>query len=131
RRDRAVDWASFGDAATFAWLVAPTLLPLTWLLSAATHQLEPTRAQSPCLVPHLDATPCADALILVAALLIGGALAVSLRAWRERPRARLAPLPATSAPAMRLSALLAHDPQLRGLRVSVVRGSADSVFTVG
>ena len=76
KRRRIRSWADFGSETTFAWLVAPTLLPVVWLTSSALHQSEPTAAQGTCLVDHVQATTCLDAALLLGLLIGGMALAL-------------------------------------------------------
>lgn len=127
RRRRTAAWADFGDGAAWAWLVAPTALPLVWLLSAVLHQLEPGRALEACRVDHLDAA-CVDALVLVGLVTALAALA-RRRTWIT-PGLGLRPL--DGPPAARLAALVAGVPALRRSRVWLVDGpDLPAVFTFG
>lgn len=130
-RDRARAWADFGADTTFAWLVAPTALPLLWLASSALHQVEPAQADTSCLVPHALDTTCADAAILLALLVAGTALAIVRHAHRARLAAPLHLAVATHPAAARVAALVADTPALRGLRVAVAHDAPAPVLTTG
>src|SRR5690606_29974938 len=70
KRKHTRSWPNFGSETTFAWLVAPTLLPIAWLLSSALHQIEPRQALQTCLVDHVNVDPrwislCLDGVILL------------------------------------------------------------------
>lgn len=84
-RGRATSWSRFGSETTFAWLVAPTLLPLGWLVSSALHQVEPGGGAS-CALDHAISTSCVDAVVLLVTLLVGVGVTVGARLWRERDR---------------------------------------------
>ena len=131
RRKRVASWAEFGADATFAWLVAPTLLPLLWLTSSALHQSEPAQRLDACLVDHVLSTTCLDAVALLGLLLVGMASAVALHAWRERPRFTLDRLPDDHRLARRVAALTGAHPALKSLDVSVARRAPAPIFTVG
>lgn len=131
RRRRAASWASFGSEAIFAWLVAPTLLPVLWLTSSALHQSEPMRTAESCLIDHVEATTCTDTLLLLGLLLVGMAATVGLRLWREWPRAALHPLPDQHELVDRVMRIVEGDVHLRGLRIAVVRDSTEPIYTFG
>jgi beta-lactamase regulating signal transducer with metallopeptidase domain len=130
-RRRAGSWAEFGSDTTYAWLVAPTLLPMAWLLSSALHQTEPDQAPANCLIDHATATTCLDAIALVTLLLGGGALLVARRLWVERSRLRLDPLDSFDPLAQRVAAIATSDARLRRLRVRVLRHGPAPVLTAG
>lgn len=130
-RRRALTWAEFGSDATYAWLVAPTLLPMAWLLSSALHQSEPSQAPASCLIEHATSTTCLDAIALVTLLLGGGALLVVRRLWVERAPLRVEPLDATDHLARRVAAITAADARLRRLRACVLRHGPAPVLTAG
>lgn len=131
RRARSTDWASFGVDTTFAWLVAPVLLPVMWLASATLHQLEPSRAIEPCFVDHVEATSCIDAVLLMGLLFIGG-LWVLYRQLRGAAAGMRFEAVGDHHPAMmRTASILATDERLRRLRVTVVEGSSVPVCAVG
>lgn len=90
-RRRAEGLAAFGDEATFAWLVVPTLLPLVWLASSIAHQLDGASGEV-CANPHVSAAHCVDTLMLLGGLVALVAPAAIWHAWRERPRVVLTPL---------------------------------------
>ena len=69
-RRRTSSWASFGSEVTFAWLVAPTLLPILWLTSSALHQSEPMRTFESCFIDHVESTTCIDTLLLLGVMII-------------------------------------------------------------
>lgn len=131
RRQRAARWADVGDDATFALLVAPTALPVVWLLSSALHQSEPRFAGEPCLVEHAAATTCLDALLLLALLVLGFAGVGIGRAWRERPAFHARAIRSAHPMARRIRALCASRPELAGLRVRVVSEAPEPVCTIG
>ena len=127
-RARAQIWAAFGTETTFAWLVAPTALPLLWLTSAALHQTE-RRAWDHQL--HPETTTHADAALLFGLIVVGLLSTVLLRLWRERPQMHAEALPAEHPQARRLRRLLQANPRLRHLRVRLVREAAASVYAAG
>lgn len=130
-RRRTASWASFGSEATFAWLVAPTLLPVIWLTSSALHQSEPARTTEPCFIDHVGATTCVDTLLLLGFLLGGMAAAIGLRLWREWPRVALRRVDDDHELVARVARVVRGDAHLRTLRIVVVRESAESVYTIG
>ncbi len=130
-RRHTTHWADFGKTSTFAWLVLPTFAPLVWLASAALHQSEPWRIQDACLVDHLHASHCTDALILLGAILAllgGGAL---WRAWREHPRLELEPLDPQHPLSQRLRHLTQDQAALRTITARVVRHAPAPIFSIG
>lgn len=131
RRRRAASWASFGSEATFAWLVAPTLVPVLWLTSAALHQNEPARTAASCFFDHGEATTCADTLLLLGFLLIGMTATVGLRLWREWPRVVLRQLDDGHELVQQVARVVKVDAHLRRLRIAVVRDCAEPICTLG
>lgn len=131
KRTRARDWASFGSEITFAWLVAPTLLPILWLTSSALHQTEPATSQTSCWLDQVEATTCFDALLLVGLMLGGMLLTVGLRAWRERPRLGLKYLADDASLPRRIARLTQGEPALEGLRIKLAIEGAEPAFTMG
>lgn len=129
-RAGARSWAAFGGDATFAWLVAPVVVPVSWLVSASLHQSEPGNGLRACLVEHVEATTCLDAVALLGMLVLGLGGYAGLRAWRERPRVSWGELGAQDAEARRVEALVAGLPRGRA-RVVVAEHAAVPVFTVG
>jgi beta-lactamase regulating signal transducer with metallopeptidase domain len=129
RRRRPRPWARFGSAGTFAWLVAPTVLPVAWLLSSAFHQNE--AGASACAVAHTHESECLDALLLLTVLLVGLGVGVGLRAWRSRPRLSVQLLDSADPRSLRLAALAGADTHLRRLPVGVANHTAQPVFTIG
>ncbi len=130
-RRRAASWASFGSEATFAWLVAPTLLPVLWLTSSALHQSEPARTSESCFFEHVEATTCFDTLLLLGLLVVGMAATVAARLWREWPRAKLRPLAREHDLVRRILDVAERDIHLRTLRIVVVRESTEPIYTLG
>ncbi len=129
RRARASSWADFGGDGSFAWLVAPSLLPVAWLASSALHQSEPQQAAVRCLVEHTPAAlTCLDAALLLGVLVVGVGVAAA-RHLRGTPAVRS--LPATHPLARRLASLAAASPGLRGLRVVVAHQAPAPVCSVG
>lgn len=131
RRRRGPSWASFGSEVTFAWLVAPTLLPVLWLTSSALHQTEPGRTAQSCFFDHVEATTCVDTLLLLGFLIVGMVATVGSRLWREWPRVMLRRLDDEHALRRRVSEVVAGDVHLRSLRIIVVRDSANPICTLG
>jgi hypothetical protein len=132
RRRRLRSLLRIGSAGGWTWVVGPVLFPALWFLSGALHQSEPGAALASCLYDHLGSTVCHDALLLAAgiALLLATAFVrrIGPELWGRSARRRRASARSQS---RRLSRLCAGHPQLRGLRVSAVRGAADSIRTRG
>lgn len=126
RRERAAQWSHFGEDSVFVALVAPTAVPLVWVLSAALHQAETVCAATACMSDHGFAAICADAALLALALVGIGAVtfARSARASAYRPRGAIVP-GATA----RLRALCDAHPGLRSLRVVAVRDLGEAAMT--
>jgi beta-lactamase regulating signal transducer with metallopeptidase domain len=130
RRRRARSWADFGGGSTFALLVAPVALPVTWLVSASLHQAEPGNELARCLVEHVAQNTCLDAAVLLGSLLLGLGSYALWRAWREHPRLHLRALPREHELSQRVRRLCApHLPW--GARVVVTESATVPVFTVG
>lgn len=131
RRSRTRSWVSFGADTTFAWLVAPVLLPVLWLVSATLHQLEPSRAVEPCFIDHVEATSCIDVALLMGLLLFGG-LGVLVKHLREAATDLSFGVVEDNHPQMlRVAAMVASDVHLRRLRVAVAEHSPVPVCAVG
>ncbi|RAL20676.1 hypothetical protein DL240_15270 [Lujinxingia litoralis] len=131
RRRRTLSWTEFGSNTTYAWLVAPTLLPLIWLLSSALHQAEPSSSPRICLHDHGASTICADNAMLLGALLIGLSAWIVRVIWQAWPRHTLDRLPATDPRIGRIQRLIAREPGLQAMRVVVVRDAEEPLFTQG
>lgn len=124
RRARCT-WHAVGGHTTFALLVAPTLLPLAWLASSALHGSEPARALESCLVDHLGAAHCVDAVVLLA-LLLAAVAAVTVRRLRvERVRSIGRALPPDDPRYRRLAALAPRHP------VVIAEGAPAPAFVHG
>jgi beta-lactamase regulating signal transducer with metallopeptidase domain len=130
-RTRTSSWASFGSEVTFAWLVAPTILPVLWLTSSALHQSEPMRTAESCFIDHVEATTCIDTLMLLGLMIVGIAASVGIRLWRERPQVVLHQLGSDHELVRRLDHVIRDDAHLSALRVVVVRESAEPIYTLG
>ncbi|HJK92364.1 MAG: hypothetical protein CMH69_10230 [Nitratireductor sp.] len=130
-RRRTSSWASFGSEVTFAWLVAPTLLPVLWLTSSALHQSEPMRTAESCFIDHVEATTCIDTLMLLGLMIVGVAASVGIRLWRERPQVVLHRLGSDHPLVRRVEHIIRDDAHLRALRVVVVRESPEPIYTLG
>lgn len=130
-RRRTSSWADFGSEVTFAWLVAPSFLPLLWIISSALHQSEPTRSAEFCLNDQAGAFVCQDALWLFGLLAAGMSLTAGARLFRDRPRVALHALGREHELTSKVDAIVTRDPQLRALRFAVVRGSSAPLYTVG
>lgn len=130
-RRRSSSWASFGSDATFAWLVAPTLLPVLWVTSSAIHQSEPTRAGNSCLVERVESASCVDTLLLLTLMLGGMTVLIGFRLWREWPRISLQRLASDHELARRVSIMVEDDAHLRGLNVVVIQASEEPIYTLG
>lgn len=131
RRSRETVWARFGSELTFALLVAPTLIPVFWLVSSAAHQSEPSQALESCLLDHVQGRNCSDALLLVAAAATAFLFRAFFRVQAERPQLNLRKPPENRELDARLSRVLARNPRLHPLRVHLVADSAEPVFTTG
>ena len=129
-RARAGSWTEFGSGSTYAWLVAPTVIPLVWLTSSALHEVEAGAALRSCFIDHSEPT-CIDTFLLVALLVVGAIVLLA----RETMRAHAGDPPTTlgrSHPAAaRVRDVVARHPALADLRIQVVRGSAIPVYTTG
>ncbi len=131
RRRHAESWVEYGSDSTFALLVAPVLVPIVWLGSAALHQVEAAREVEPCFNEHGASSACVDSMLLLAALAAGVVGLVVYRLLVERSN-RVTPLPAGECDQIRrLESLRARHPRLRGLRVQVVRHGVGPVLTRG
>lgn len=131
QRARTDAWGDFGGAGTFTLLIAPTVLPLTWLFSSALHQAESTWAGD-CLVAHGHASGCSEALVILASI---AAVLIALAAqelWTaRRDIGTLVPLSRDHAATIRVNTMLARDKRLRHLRVRVVRTAPEPLMTAG
>lgn len=130
-RRRTSSWPRFGSEATYAWLVAPTLLPILWLTSSAVHLSEPMRTAESCLISHSVATACLDSLVLLGVLVAGITALIGFRLWREWPRQSLVHLPNHHELVRRVTSIAQADPHLRKLRIVVACKSAHSVSAFG
>lgn len=129
-RRRTSSWASFGSEATFAWLVAPTLLPVLWLTSSALHQIEPMRTTETCF-NHVETTACVDALMLFGLMLVGVAASVGIQLWRERPQVVLRRLEGDHELVQRVGRIIRDDAHLSMLRIVIVCASTEPIYTLG
>lgn len=131
RRVHARSWSEFGSGSTIAWLVAPTLLPVAWLLSSTLHEVDSGTTVEPCMFDHAASSTCVDTLLLLA--LLGGGITVSIavRLWHERPSFRIHRLKADHALVQRVCDVAKQSRHLRRTRIHVVRNSAEPVFTLG
>ncbi len=131
RRSRAATWADFGSSSTWAWIVAPTILPLAWLASAAAHSVEEMGARGACVLDHQLGAECLDAwLLLGAVLLITGGVFV----WRIRLEGSISTgvVVADGSPLRRrVTELALSVPALRSCRIAVSRGAPAPVFACG
>jgi len=130
RRRLARIWADFGSASTYAMIVGPTLVPVVWLVSSTLHELEAGTALHSCLLDHSDPT-CIDTLLLCALLSIGAVAVFGSRLWLERRAVRPQTLPESHILAGRLVRVAARHPNLLGLPILAVHGSATPVSTRG
>jgi len=131
RRARVRGWADFGSENTFAWLVAPTLLPLLWLTSSALHQSEGSTSSDCCLIEHAGTTGCVDSMLLLGGLLALIIAMVGFRAWREQPRQKPTGLIQDDALTRRVGGIVATGRHLGGLSVLVAEHASAPVYTVG
>jgi len=131
KRAKIKSWANFGSESTFAWIVAPTLLPITWFISSAFHQTESTQSQASCLIDHAQVTTCDDALFLVGFLLIGMVLSVALRTWREKPNINLHYVGEDSPYFERVSRILENAKPDYKMKIKIVQDSPEPMFTIG
>lgn len=130
RRARAASWTEYGSGSTFAWLVAPTVLPLVWLSSSALHEIEAGAAIRSCFNDHIEAT-CIDTLVLAGLLGFGVLALVARQSLRERLASKPTTLHRSHPLALRLREVASAHPALVGLRVRAVRGSRIPVYTSG
>lgn len=129
KRSGVKSWADFGTESTFAWIVAPTLLPIIWFISSAFHQTE--SSQAACLIDHAQATTCYDAIFLVGFLLVGIVVSVGLRTWRENPKLNLSYMGEDNAYFERVEAIYkSAEPSFRS-RILIVKNAHEPVFTLG
>jgi beta-lactamase regulating signal transducer with metallopeptidase domain len=131
KRRRLRTWPSFGTEATYAWLVMPTVLPVMWLTSSALHQSEPSRSVESCLIDHVQATGCLDAVMLLSLMVSGVTFSFVVRAWRERPRLNLDIVSSNHPEALRVASIVSGEKRLRTLLVQVAKAAPAPVFTVG
>ena len=131
RRRRATAWADVGSPTTFLLLLAPTVVPLAWLVSAAVHQVESYPSLAACLYDHVGAQSCLDAPLLLASLAGVIVLASLERARRSGPGLDAPPLPQEHPLVQRVWSLRARHGALRDLRVQVTSECAIPVFTTG
>ncbi len=131
KRRRARSWAEFGGESTFAWLAAPTVLPLSWLASSALHQSEPSQSLKSCLIDHVEATSCLDAVALLGLLVVGMVVAVARCVWREGPRLRVDAVGEGHPQAARVARVVSSDARLRGMSVVVARQAPTPVYVSG
>lgn len=132
RRRAPAGLPAHGTAGAYALVIAPTLVPALWFLSAALHQSEPGQALAACAVDHLQDDSCRGALLFagVLALILGHGVMRRLR--RDlAPRPAGQRLPATSRHGRRLAALCAAHPALARAahRIAAVTGARDPVCT--
>lgn len=121
-----------GTAAVYALVIAPTLGPALWAISAALHQSEPGEALAACLVDQLPGDSCRDALLFagVLTLILGHGMVRRLR--RDMAQApRLQRLDANSAQGRRLAAVCARHAGLARFagRIAAVRGAREPLCT--
>ena len=131
RRSRETVWAHFGSEGTFALLLAPSAIPLLWLVSSSVHQSEPWRALEACVIDHINDENCLDALALSSGLALGLLLLTVLRARRETPRFHGTPLGHDHWLQRRLHRLANSSDVLTGLRITVLADASEPVFTTG
>ncbi len=129
KRASAKSWADFGSESTFAWIVAPTLLPIMWFVSSAFHQTEAT--QEACIIDHAQATTCDDAIFLVGFLLIGIVLSVAFRTWRENPKLDLSYLGEDNRYFRRVESIFNTVNLTLRARVLIVQNAPEPIFTIG
>ncbi|MBK8015210.1 MAG: M56 family metallopeptidase [Deltaproteobacteria bacterium] len=88
----------------FALLVAPTLGPVIWLVSAAAHQSEDGEPLAACIVDHLGSELCRDVVLFGLVLFSVLSLGV-LRRVRGEGRSRPVSLPAGHAASERVRSI--------------------------
>lgn len=76
KRRRAPEITSYGSSWGYLYVIAPVMIPVLWVVSAALHQSEPGRALEACLDDHSLGAICIGALGL-AGTLVAFALAVA------------------------------------------------------
>jgi Zn-dependent protease with chaperone function len=130
RARRRQSWSAFGASNTFAWLTAPVALPLTWLISSAAHQSEPSRAGAACLVSH-GSPGCTDAMLLLAITTLTALGLIAWRLWRDRAVVALEPLPAGHQLASRVARMVDAELALSAMRWTVLRKAPAPVFAMG
>lgn len=124
-----------GMGGAYALVIAPTLAPALWALSAGLHQSEPGQALAACILETLHQDSCRDALLFTAvlALILGHGLARRLRRDRAPRPGTVQRLAATSRHGRRLAAVCGSHPDLAraARRIAVVAGAPEPVCTRG
>jgi Zn-dependent protease with chaperone function len=114
----------------FTLLVAPTLGPVIWLVSAAAHQSEGGEPLAACIVDHLGSELCHDVvlfgLVLFAVLSVG-----VLRRVRGEGCSRPVPLPRSHAASSRVRNLCQGHLALASARIRVVEHGVAPACTRG
>lgn len=131
RRARVRRWVDFAGDSTLALLVAPTLLPLVWLVSSVLHQSEPAHALRACLVEHpLWTAICLEAFVLLALLGAGVGVAMARGVFQSRiPLGQ--PLGAEHELSRRLRQIVDNNPRLARLPIIVMQHAPAAIFTHG
>lgn len=120
-RRQELSLTKFGSESTFGWLVAPTLLPLVWLVSSAIHQAESVVAEK----------GCTDTVVLLGVLLVGFGGFITFRLWRESPEFTHTTLSEGHPSTQRVRRIVSRDRRLRKLEIDVVHSSPEPLYTHG
>ena len=131
KRRHSSSWTDFGSESTFAWLVTPTLLPVLWLTSSVLHSSEASTPHTSCLIEHVRPDACLDVFILQAILLIGMSTMLVHRIWSDWPSLPAQCLEHDHELVRATRRFVEADPVLHGMRIIVVRGSREPIYTLG
>lgn len=126
-------WQSYATASTYTAIVAPTILSLCWLSSAAAHESESLRFMENCQVDH-PSMHCVDALmifLIILALFMWGIFKRFGYIYAKHTVSTLDPLPESSEISTRLRHLTRSVPSLSGVKITVVDNAPFAAMTYG
>ena len=131
RRHQA--WQSYATSSTYTAIVAPTILSLCWLGSAAVHESESMQFVQNCLVEH-SSTHCVDSLMIFLMILAALIWVVLSRLDFITARHTLAPFNVVSESSdefLMIERLKRQTPSLRRMKVVVVNDAPFAAMTFG